>query len=379
MKEKIMKVWIFFCIGGFLLWFYFINQNNYSHIQELKYKITQHPELLPKKDIAKYTSFWFSNLRADLYWLETIQYIGWNAISSEYKKYLFAILDLITELNPFFEKPYIIGQLLLPTYNERYENLSLEDQLYYTNQAKTLWLKWIENFCDMQKIELISKEDNLEKIWTEEKYKNPCKTADIAFWQWFLYYFYLKNPTLSSTYYKIASANDNALDWARIMAAIMSWKSGDREKSIMMFLTLASTSEEKENQICNIFSNELQKISYATFQEQIPLSGEIIKNIETLRKENFEFNEEAEKQIISGNNCNNYINKAIRELNLAYIEQGNKKYLEDTWENAKNAKILFDKSYIDFLPTDFQQYDNYGIIYTFNEETKHFDYEMGNY
>lgn len=379
MKDRIKKVLIFFLII-FLLWgFYFINEKNYTKIKEAKNIVVQHPELLPKKEIVKHTSFWFSHLRADMYWLETIQYIGGNAIESEYKKYLFAILDLITELNPFFEKPYIIGQLLLPSYNFRYENLSQEEQEIHIKQAEMIGLKWIQNFCDENKIQLIKQENNLEKIWNDKIYKNPCKTSNIAFWQAFLYYFYLKNPQESAYFYKIAAAHDDALEWARIMAAIMSGKSGDREKSIMMFLTLAQATNEKENEACQIFSQELQTISYYTFQEWYPLTADVIKEIEALRKEHFEFNEEAEKDIISGSNCNNYINKAIRELNLAYIEDGNRIYFEEKWYAAKNAQILFEEGYLAFLPTDFQQYENYGIIYTYNEETGNFDYEMGNY
>jgi hypothetical protein len=45
------------------------------------------------------------------------------------------MLDLITELNPYFEHPYTIGQLLLPSYNERYEKLSVEEQNRNTEEA----------------------------------------------------------------------------------------------------------------------------------------------------------------------------------------------------------------------------------------------------
>lgn len=377
MKQRLVSVILFLLLLSILTWFYFINSNNYKSLGELKYSIINHPEFLPKKDIAKYTSFWFANLRADIYWLETIQYIGWNAIWSEYKKYLYSMLDLITQLNPYFEKPYIIWQLLLPAYNERYEKLSLEEQNENIKQSELIWLKWIKNFCDETKINLIKKENDLNKIWSEEKYKNPCKTSNIAFGQAFLYYFYLKNPLESANYYKIASANDDSLEWSKIMAAIMNWKGWDREKSIMMFLTLAKS--QKQTEVCSIFAEELEKISFAIYRQQAELDSEIIKEIEKLRNEHFVFNEEAEKEIISWDNCNNYINKAIRELNLQYIENANKAYFKDHQENAKNAKILFDKWYIDFLPTDFQQYDDYWIIYTFNQETWNFDYEMWNY
>lgn len=377
MKQRLIQLFVCFIIFSFLWWFYYINQKNYIKIKEIQYNITQHPELLPQKEFAKYASFGFSNLRADIYWLEAIQYIWSNAIGSEYKKYLYTMLDLITELNPFFEKPYIIWQLLLPSYNERYETLSPEEQEINKKQAEEIWLKWIENFCDNAKIEKIKQENDLEKIWTEEEFKNPCKTSDIAFWQWFLYYFYLKNPLEAANYYKIASANDDALEWARIMAAIMNGKGWDREKSILMFLTLAD--KEKENESCSIFSKELQQVSYLTFIQWVPLTWEIIKNIEDLRKQYFTFDEKAEKEIIAWDNCNNYINKAIRELNLAYIEQANKKYFSEKWVHAKNAQILYKEWYLKFLPTDFQQYGDYWIIYIFNNDTQNFDYEMWNY
>jgi hypothetical protein len=90
----------------------------------IKDEIVEHPDLLPDSKTAKATSTGFKNLVADLYWLQAIQYIGGNAVSAEYKKYLFVILDLITDLNPYFESPYIIGQLLLPDHNDRYENRS---------------------------------------------------------------------------------------------------------------------------------------------------------------------------------------------------------------------------------------------------------------
>lgn len=78
---------------------------------------------------------------ADFYWLSAIQYIGSNAIGSEYKKYLFAMLELVTDLNPYFTFPYQIGELLLPSYNERYENLSEEEIRKNTEQAIQIGLK----------------------------------------------------------------------------------------------------------------------------------------------------------------------------------------------------------------------------------------------
>jgi len=41
--------------------------------------------------------------------------------------------------------------------------------------------------------------------------------------------------------------------------------------------------------------------------------------------------------------CPNYVNKAIRELNLYYIENANKVYFEKNKENSKSAKELYEK------------------------------------
>jgi hypothetical protein len=44
------------------------------------------------------------------------------------------MLDLITDLNPYFEKPYIIGQLLLPSDGDRNEDFTEEEKKLNTKQ-----------------------------------------------------------------------------------------------------------------------------------------------------------------------------------------------------------------------------------------------------
>ena len=364
-----------------LVGFYKINFENYKKHIEIKQTIIEHPEYLPTKETAKNTAFGFKNLRADLYWLQTIQYIWSNAISSDYKKYLFIIIDLITELNPYFEHPYIIWTLLLPDYNQRYEALSIKEQDIYTKQWEEIWLKWINNFCEADIIELIKEEDNLEKIWNEEKYKNPCKTYDIPYYLAYLYYFYQNEPIKASTYYKIASANTDSPTWTKIMAAIMQWKWWNREKSFFMLLNLAKFIEP-DNQVCIEFSSELEKIWIWIFREKnINLDHNLIKTLQEAREKVFwTYSSDDEEKILSNTNCSNYINKATRELNLAYIEQANEIFKKDhNWNPALNAKWLFDDWYIKFLPRDFQQYEDNWIIYEYNEDTWYYDYTMWTY
>ncbi len=355
--------------------FYKINSLNYTKSKQIKQEIVNHPENLPTKQTAKNSTLGFANLRADLYWLQAIQYIGGNAISSDYKKYLFIMLDLITELNPFFEHPYIIWELLLPSYNQRYEDLSQREQDKNTRQAITIWKKWVENFCDPDKLELIKNEYNLNKLWGEEKYKNPCKSYKIPYNLAYIYYFYLHDGETASYYYRVASANEDSLEWAKVMTAIMQWKWWDREKSFFMFLNMASTVDQGD-QVCIDFASQLNKLALGG---QLKNDTQTIKTIEKTRKQLFPQKNDDENDWLGDVQCSSYLNKAIRELNLSYIEQGHQKYLETHNDALFNAKELLEQWYIDFLPTDPQQWKNQGIIYTYSEDLGHFDYEMWKY
>lgn len=386
MKEKNKQIKIFTTLFTllFLFWsfsfFFFVNEANYKKITEIKENTVKHPENLPEPELALTTSFGFKNIRANIFRLQAIQYIGWNAIHSEYKKYLFSVLDLITELNPFFESPYTLGQLLLPSYSDRYENLTEDEQKRNIREAENIGIKWIKNFCDLERVEKIKWEFDLQKIWTNKDFINPCKTYKIPFYLAFNYYFYQNNPLFASEYYKVASVNEDTPEGSKVLAAIMQGKSGDREKAIFMFLTMAS-STETENELCQSFAEEIKDISTWIFTGQIPLTGQFIKELEKARIEIFwEFSEEIEDDFLDDTKCGNYVNKAIRELNLFYIEQANEQFKKDyNGSSARHAKALYDEWYINFLPSDFQQYENYSIIYMYNPKTKKYDYEMGNY
>jgi len=361
--------------------FYKIAELNYAKTKQIQESIVNHPENLPQTELAKVTSIGFKNLKADWYWLRAVQYIGSNALESEYKKYLFEVLDLITDLNPYFEKPYIIGQLLLPSYNHRYESLSTSQQQTYIDQWEQLWLKWVENFCDREKVEAIKSEDNLVKVWKDDIYKNPCKSYAPAYYLAYIYHFYKNDSLSASTYYKIAAANDDAPEWARVLAAIMQGKWGNREKSALMFLWLAKEVEVENDPLCTSFAKELEGFYKGLLGQNTPINGQIIKTLEATRNQVFwEFDEEKEEEFFWDTKCKNFVNKTIREINLSYIETGNERFKNDNnGNNARNAKALFESWYIDFLPTDNQQYWEYGIIYEYNTEKWAFDYTIWNY
>lgn len=357
---------------------FFVSAKNYEKHREIKFQLVKHPENLPKPELAAKTTFGFSNVIADKYWLQTIQYIGGNAISSEYKKFLFVILDLVTTLNPYFEHPYIIGMLLLPGNDYQFDgDDSKEAEEKYTSQAITIWLKWIENFCDKEKIDLIDAEFDLTKLWSDPQFKNPCKSDMIPFSLAFVYYYYMKQPLEAAKYYKVASAIDDSLEWAKIMSAIMQGKGWDREKSIYMFLNMGKSIED--DLVCRGLSTQIENIMNGLTSGQLPLTGQLISDIWDARTDVFwEFSDETKEIAMSDTSCQNYVNKAVRELNLLYLELGNKAMMSDNWGiPAKDWEELLEKWYIDYNPVDFQQYEDYGIRYDYNEETGNFDYGNG--
>ena len=376
----IKNIIIFILLGISILSFYEINNLNYEKAKEIQQNVVNHPDNLPESNLAQMTSIGFKNLKADWYWLQAVQYIGWNALESEYKKYLFEVLDLITDLNPYFEKPYIVGQLLIPSYNQRYESLSTNEQEKYVQQWVDLGLKWVSNFCDMEKVDLILKEENLAEIWQNETYKNPCKSYAPAYYLAFIYHFYLDDSLAASRYYKIAAANDDSPEWAKTLAAIMQWKWGNREKSTLMFLWLAKEVEPADA-VCTLFANELDGYYKELLASNTPLSWEIVAGLENASREIFwEFTEEREEEFFGNTRCANFALKAIREINLKYIETGNQKFREkNPWKNIRHAKFLYEDGYIDFLPTDIQQYWDYGIIYEYDYEKWRYDYTMWSY
>lgn len=385
MKTKKIKILsllfvLLFIIPSFFVSSFKMGTINYSKHREIKRNIVAHPELLANKEMAQLTSFWFTNIRADLYRLEAIQYIGWNAISADYKKYLYSMIDIITHLNPYFEHPYVIWELLLPDYNERYENRTEEERKRNLEQAKAIWLKWMANFCDSKKIEAIGNEYDLSKLWSEEKYKDPCKSYIIPYYLAYIYYFYAKDPIKRALYYKITSANSDSLEWSKMLAAIMQGKWGDREKAIIMFLNMAKTVEN--NKLCQSYSSSLEEVLLGVFTWKYRLTWWFIKKVEENRiliDKALTNWSDLEQTALDDTKCISYINKSVREINLYYLEQANKKYKSEKWNNAKNAKILFDEWYIDYLPRDFQKSWTSIIIYKFNQDTWNFDYEMANW
>lgn len=375
MKKNIFTLLFLFVLIWWVIFFdYAWNDINYPMHKEKKMNIVTHPEFIPSNTFVKIASSWFNNLVSDFYWLDSIQYIWTNAVSSEYKVYLFSMLNLITDLNKNFTRPYIIWELLLPNYNERYEKYTKDELKKFENQSIDLWLKWIKNNCDPDKVSLIKNEYTLNKLWSEEKYMNPCTEPLIPYYLAYIYYWNKYDWLKSSEYYRITSANNDAPKWSRVMAAIMQWKSWDREKSILMFLSLAESLWTEKTIKCKDFSSYLWDLIYNWIRNKAKFNWKFIKDVEAVRQDiNNKLWEKESESIWDETQCASYLNKAVREMNLAYIEQADAVYFEKNKTHAKDAEELMKNKLIDYLPIDFQQNGTIKMRYFYNSDTWHWD------
>jgi hypothetical protein len=64
---------------------------------------------------------------------------------------------------------------------------------------------------------------------------------------------------------------------------------------------------------------------------------------------------------------------------LAYIDEAEERFFKEKAGHSFTAKELYDSGYLEYLPIDFQQYDDYGVIYKFDNDIGNYDYIMGAY
>jgi len=84
---------------------------------------------------------------ADLLWLRATYYFGQHALTDRQYPYLFHLLDLITDLSPFWDYPYFFGAVILP-----FEADAAEDGLYLIEKGLVYhpdnWQLWFfKGFC----------------------------------------------------------------------------------------------------------------------------------------------------------------------------------------------------------------------------------------
>lgn len=194
---------------------------------------------------------------SDIVWLTSIQYI-WSVVDSHKATYLYDLLDNLTNINPYWDFPYLFWQLLIP-WAKFYKNSSNEDLMMKTwNNSIKIWQKALNYNCDNTKIDAIFTLTDTQysdtitnKNWENyKKIKNPCDTSEFATSIGFNYYYYLWNYLSWAEYYKIWAFNEDAPRVIPSMYAIIKWKWWQHAKSmIIWFSKYLSLNEQYQESI----------------------------------------------------------------------------------------------------------------------------------
>ncbi|MFZ5468510.1 MAG: tetratricopeptide repeat protein [Myxococcota bacterium] len=70
---------------------------------------------LPRSAVLKRATLGHRSIVADWYWVRSAIYFGDPTLNKEHYRFLFPLVDLITDLDPHFEYAYLFGGVALPT------------------------------------------------------------------------------------------------------------------------------------------------------------------------------------------------------------------------------------------------------------------------
>lgn len=160
---------------------------------------------LPSGQFVEQASLGYNQLAADLTWFSAVQYYGGYRKQYHDLAYFEGLIDIVTDLDPHFEFPYIFGSVVLS------QDMSSLDP------AIALLKKGMAN--------------------------NPTSWR-LPFEAGFLYYIDARDPDMAARYFDLASRLPGGGDRARRFAAFVYSKAGHTETSIRMWEELLEHTDE---------------------------------------------------------------------------------------------------------------------------------------
>ena len=160
---------------------------------------------LPSGKFVEQTSLGYKELAADLVWFQAVQYFGGYAKGQHSLAYFNGLIDIVTDLDPHFEFPYVFGAIVMS-----------------------------QDMGDFSRgVEILKKGMRANP----ESWEFPFEIG-------FLYYITTGDATAAAHYFDLASRIPGGGDRARRFAAFVYSKTGHAETSIRMWEELAETSDQ---------------------------------------------------------------------------------------------------------------------------------------
>lgn len=275
-------------------------------------------------------------------WLSLIQYVGDNVGGNRFLEFSHRMLTQITDLHPYFTRPYEIDLILTPL--SAGENMTPEarvaSKIAATN-AIALGDVWLTRLCDMNKIEKIKKRDISEALWSDTSLWNPCASGMLPYYLAFTTYQMGENRAKASEYYKIASMNDDGPRASRILGILALSAEGDYMASALNFALIGSTGYDVDPYSCRAVATDLIQDLIAKRKPDTNWINELNradKNLKDTREEDNPISN-------SSDNCYDMTTRSIKSIYLSYIGDLAR------WTDAKNGDDLIRLRKLAIIPT----------------------------
>jgi len=328
-----------------LFWQY----SNRWHVNWIDWYVDKNVFYWTKEELEKYKDFYITdNEKAERFFNTFSKELSYYRKTPEQLNKNYEDFKKLISLNPNNPEWYKKALLLLPFSYRNTEDKELLNKSY--KLAEKIWLEWINKFCNQNKINLVNKEKSLTELYYNKDYQNTCIDSDIPRFLWFNSFFYLKDLKKATLFKKmeITSTIGKKLYWNTLSLLIYFRKQWEFEVAFTNLLKFYKINWEKSE-----YSSFFKLLENTEFFED---EKNIEKNIKLIndKKKKLLWEYKSHIEIEKGKEV---LYRAVRTLNLYYLNYFHEKYKKDTWEILITPKELKNVWYINYIPEDYQ-YDS---------------------
>lgn len=323
---------------------YNFSQNRPYHAYVERFS-AEHPSFFPGRAQVDLFSGGHRNVVAAAYWVRAVQYVA-SFFGGGYREHLFALLDSLTDLDPYAGDAYVNGILLLAAKEpgDVSGDAALEG---YARQAAALGEKGIRNFCDLAKVRAAGSAKGAAGLAADPATAEPCGKWDMVPYNLgFVTFRSLKRDAEAAGWYRVAAAHAAAPRSAAYMASLLDGKSGDHAKAAMGLLSVAQAQAAKGS-ACRVDSAAAADLLYREISGPAGAPSEkTLKAFAASRAAGFPGDGD------DGGRCSDNFSRAVREAEMAYLAAADAKFSAAKGRHAADGAELLGAGFVSFVPRD---------------------------
>lgn len=359
---KIKYILLSSFVSLFLLWlFIFLFQTEYHKRMEIKIFTLENIKgfFISKEDKAEQLSkkYVLNNSEEELLEMyDTYQYI----------------FSLLPESSEYYHR----AMLMLPF--DDYNNYGTKDFLVKKSfeLLESVSEIALEKFCQKDSLNEISLINDLKTLYNSYPKKDICIDYRIPASIWYYYFFYKKDIKRAIDYYKLASVsvyiddenyNLGYYEGSPILWSIFEQRLWSYQRSFSLFLELYENDRNIKTSSCGEFYDILKEYS-GKFNNALSWRDvQYINEKRTILLWEYD----------GHNNCSEKLNQSLRAINLYYLNQAfiKSKEIVSSWSLLSTPEQLYGEWFIDYIPLDYDQNDDYWIVYEYNPDYDNFHFQ----